>query len=715
MQVPHARLSLLHEGICVKVLRFITLLLAALTVILAQFLVSSVQLISILPAWLLDLLPGLRLLSFWSAGNLQVLALLLATGGALCFGLLVQPWDPSPTQIYRTTYPRTVRTGVLLVWLALIIAIVLTFVNWRSDVEPFWMLPGWIVSLILVLTGTRLSSARRAQMDPAPALPVSRPEAGWPLILLILIGVGLLVGWQLTMVPVAVSDPVVQHGIQAKALVEGTENRVFAPGWGNLPLLAFYPSALGISLSADTLLGSRLAGLVSALLTVLGVWLLGCELFRRQPSTIVDADQIEYSIQDDGRSTALWAAVVTGIGYTFIHFGRQPLFLEPVAWGTLSLWALHRGLRTHNRFVLATSGLLLGLTLHLYLTGWIFLVVAISWLCWIAVGRPHWFETGQDGVGWAGIGVWWAAIYVFSAPTIGTWLRTPDLLWQRFEAVSLFNPAALARMESIYAVQGLPALVWESLRRTLLTFNLYPDTSAIFKYSGPFFEPLVGALFLLGIGVIILNLDRLLSWLLLTWLGLVLILGGALTVDSPFWPRLLPVLPVAGLIAALSVERWRATLLSIGGPWLRHVGSVMVVGIVLLAATHNWVGYYESQTVLDRSPAGVVSTSTAATQIGRALRILAPNQSPFLVVGEGRPDWREPRIEYLGGRAFDRLPHGELTMGSLPSSLPQRSAILLLPEDQGLAATLETTFPGGRYRIQRNRLGNPVMVIYELP
>ncbi|MCB0112653.1 MAG: hypothetical protein KDD84_01125 [Caldilineaceae bacterium] len=682
-----------------KFLRTVALLSAALTVVLSQFLLSSVESINSLPARLYELLPGLRSLTLWSAGDLQGLALLLVTAGALVFGLVAQPWEPSQFVERQRITPRRGRLGAVLVGAALVLGVAVFLFCWREASEPIWLLTAWAASIVLVLAGAGLMTVQPGATDDSP--PTAHPEAGWPLLLLVLVGVGLLTSWQLGDLPMHVTDAAVVHGLQSKVLLTGAESRVFAPGWDNLPLFAFYPAALAAFPNGDIFLGSRLAGMAAGLLTVFGVWLLGCELFRRPPVR-VDG----YRLRDDGRSAALIAAIVTGLGYTFVHFSRQPLFLEPVAWGTLSLWALHRGLRSGSRLSLALSGLLLGVTALLYVSGWIFVAVALVWWIWIALGRGHWLH-GDHGVGRRGLGVWAAGGLVFAAPVIGVWLRLPDLFEQRFLSATVFEAAALARMEAFFGVQGLPAVLWESFRRSLLTINYYADTSVVFGFDGPMFDPFVGALLIMGAGVIILNLDRLLSWLLLTWLGLTLLLGGALTEGAPFWPYLLPLLPVSGLIAGLAVERWRATLLLTGGPWLRHVGTVAALGLLLWSGARNWVTYYEHYSLLDQPAA-----EASVIHIGRALRTLSPGQTPYLVVGDGRPAWDDPRIEYLAGAVYDALPHGELQLESLPDALPAGGVILLLPEDQVLSSVLASHFPDGVYRILRDRQSNPITVIY---
>ncbi|MEZ4636184.1 MAG: hypothetical protein R2856_14685 [Caldilineaceae bacterium] len=679
-----------------KFLRTVALLSAALTVVLSQFLLSSVESINSLPARLYELLPGLRSLTLWSAGDLQGLALLLVTAGALVFGLVAQPWEPSQFVERQRITPRRGRLGAVLVGAALALGVAVFLFCWREASEPIWLLTAWAASIVLVLAGAGLMTVQPGATDDSP--PTAHPEAGWPLLLLVLVGVGLLTSWQLGDLPMQVTDAAVVHGLQSKVLLTGAESRVFAPGWDNLPLFAFYPAALAAFPNGDIFLGSRLAGMAAGLLTVFGVWLLGCELFRRPPVR-VDG----YRLRDDGRSAALIAAIVTGLGYTFVHFSRQPLFGAGGLGDAFALGAAPRP-RSGSRLSLALSGLFLGVTALLYVSGWIFVAVALVWWIWIALGAvtgctvtTAWvaaWACGRQGLGLRGAGdrgVAAVARSVRAAVPVGHGLRG----------------GGVGAMEAFFGVQGLPAVLWESFRRSLLTINYYADTSVVFGFDGPMFDPFVGALLIMGAGVIILNLDRLLSWLLLTWLGLTLLLGGALTEGAPFWPYLLPLLPVSGLIAGLAVERWRATLLLTGGPWLRHVGTVAALGLLLWSGARNWVTYYEHYSLLDQPAA-----EASVIHIGRALRTLSPGQTPYLVVGDGRPAWDDPRIEYLAGAVYDALPHGELQLESLPDALPAGGVILLLPEDQVLSSVLASHFPDGVYRILRDRQSNPITVIY---
>ena len=673
-----------------RFLRFLVLIAAFFAVYAAQYLFDQNSLELLRTQWISENIPFLWDLSHWSSDNLQSFGLYLAGIGALLFGLAAYSWS-SASQSDDGPYPshRFSAIGLILAIAGLVGGAVLLVHFWQEQTEPAWTHYLWIFAIGVYVLGSWLVNGRGSS-----SLSEAAPERSWPAFLLIVGIVGLLLGWQLATVPVRVDGDPASHGLQALQIASGLETRIFASGWANIPLFAYYPAALGMQLSGDWLLGNRLAGFYAGLLTILGVWLLGCELFRRTPAEASDGD--------DGRLPALLAAAFTGIGYTFVHFGRMPQYLEPVAWGVLGLWALHRGVRTGSRPVLALSGLLLGLAGTLYYSGRVFALVALLWWFWFVLSRRGWLRR----TGWDGFGLWIGGGSVFLAPFLGTWLRTPVAFFNRFQEVSIFNPNGLIHMEGVYGVQGLNAVALENARRTFLTFWIFGDKSTHFGWQGPMLDSLIGPLLLLGVGYLLLNLDRLQSWQLVSWLAGVMILGGVLTINTPFWPRLLSALPVAGLISALVVDRARATLMRSGAYWLGQFSLFLVLGLLVLAGSHNWIEWYELQTVY----------ADPDSYAGRAIRSLPDERTAVLVdTGDNRrAQWSDRTIEFLAGGPYAGR---EVTIytDNWPANLPPQSSVILQPDDQALAAELQSRYPGGLFLLQRNRAGDPVLYVYQLP
>ncbi len=674
-----------------RFLRFLVLIAALLAVYAAQYLFDQNSLDFLRTPWVSNNLSFLWDFSQWAAADRQSLGLYLAGIGALLFGLVAYSWPSraQPTDSPPSTPSHPFGVGPLLTVAGIVGGAVLLVYFQQNQTEPAWTHYLWIFAIAVYVLGSWLADGS----GPSAASEAA-PERSWPTFLLIAVIVGLLLGWQLATVPVRVDGDAASHGLQALQIAAGLEDRIFAPGWANIPLFAYYPAALGMTFSGDWLLGNRLAGLYAGLLTILGVWLLGCELFRPTPT--------EEDGADDGRLPALLAAAFTGIGYTFVHFGRMPQYLEPVAWGVLGLWALQRGVRTGSRPTLALAGLLLGLTATLYYSGRVFGVIALLWWLWFLLARRGWLRQ----MGWSGFGVWAGGGFVFLAPFLGVWLRSPAAFYIRLQEISVFNPAGLIHMEGVYGVQGIGPVLLENGRRTLLTFWIFGDKSTHFGWQEPMLDSLIGPLLLLGVGYLLLNLDRLQSWQLVSWLAAVVVLGGVLTINTPFWPRLLPALPVAGLICALAVDRTRATLIQAGAHWFGQFSLFVVIGLLVLAGSHNWGEWYEAQTVY----------GDPESYAGRAVRSLPAERTAILIdTGDDRrAQWSDRTVQFLAGGPYARR-SATIRPDNWPVNLPPQSSVILQPDDQALAAELQSRYPGGVFLLQRNRAGDPVLFVYQLP
>ncbi len=682
-------------------LRFLALCGAIALVYLARALFLGLDPQSLaeqIPPWLrgpqVDALLGL--LQGWSPEELRDLAWAAAGVGSLLFGMVAVPWPRHTAEPFEPPL-RGAGAAWPLMGSALLLALGLAGYLWLRPEEPLWLSFLWGGGIFLFLGGAAALGTPRSVGD---SREMPRPEAGWPLLLaMLLVAVGLL-GWHLERLPFRVDGDPASHGLQALAIVSGQEPRLFAPGWANIPLLAYYPAAWGIRLVPDWLVGNRLAGVYAGLLTLVATWLLAGEIFRRRPQW-----NVQGVMEGDGRAVALMAVAFTGIGYTFIHFGRLPQYLEPVAWGTLALWALHRGLRTRDPLALGLGGVLTGLGMALYYSGRVYLVIGLLWWLWIGLLRPGWIRRRLGGLGWTAPAVWVGGLLVFLGPLLGQWIREPQSFLQRMQEVWLFGRESQAHMSGVYGVEGALALFLESLKRAAFTFNFYPDTSTHFGWRGPMLDDLTGPLLLLGLGLVVLNLDRLQSWLLLSGFLATVVLGGGVTINAPFWPRLLPALPLAGMLTALAVDRIRRTLVESMGAWVDATFTSVLIGFLVLAGLRNFVDYADQYSVFTDN----------STSLGRALRQMHPEQTAWVLTPEsGPPPWDERVVDFLTGTPYTQRSWRRVTPETLPDRLPPDVVILVLPEHQGFLADLQSRYPGGEIRYLRTRRGDPYIYLYAL-
>jgi hypothetical protein len=674
----------LLEGDKVRLLRLLGLLAVLAAAYFAGYLFHQRSLSEFFPSWLLNWVPALYGYTRWLPADLMTVALWLGAGAALGFGLIapsVQTELPSWTERSANRPPRR-RLGraFLLVSLFATLAAVgmLPFVQGAAE----FVAPLWAAAVIFFLAGC---GAMAEPQRPAASLttlddrPPVQPEASWPLLVLILLVAGFLFSWRWFELPAQIDPDLAAWGLQALALLHGEETALFTAT--AIPRLAAAPLALGVALSGDTLLGLRLTGLIAGLLTVWGAWLLGCELFRRPPRIGPYGETIE----DDGRTAALLAAALLATSTAMSYFARLPLFLEPVAWGVLGLWALVRGLRTGDLLAVGLGGVLHGLALILYPVGLVFPLIALCWWAGVWLLQPGWLRPAGSVSRrrWLGAG-WLGGLVVTTAPQVVLWVQTPDSWRDRFSATLLPDWGS-----------------WLSL------LNLAGGHQTPFDLVGGGLRPLIIALLILAVGNLLLNLDRLAGWALFTWLLVTLVVGGALAPQLNQWPGLLSLLPALALTLAFALDRIRVTLLETAGSWAAQTTTYLLVGLVL------WLGL---MSLSDLGQMGQTN-GAAATYTAQALRTLPPGQQPILVLGERQAEvnWETPVIRFLVGDHLPPTARQTITPTDGLAALPPQSTVILQPEEQPLLNELRQRYPDGQRTVWRDHRGNPMLYLYAVP
>ncbi len=363
--------------------------------------------------------------------------------------------------------------------------------------------------------------------------------------------------FDLARVPLDVHGDFTSIGIGARDLLAGNVQALFASGWANLPWPAFGASALSMALFGDNLFGLRMAGVLLGLATVVGTYFLAAELL--------------------GRRIAIVAAAVSAIGYVDIHFSRVGGYIDPVPWLVFGFWLLMRGLRRGSLASFGASGLLLGVGFEMYYSGRLAALVLAGVAVYLFfVQRRLLVEQ------WRGWLLFIVAAIVVSGPLLFYHVQHWDAFIARSREVYAFNAPNLEHLRAKYEATNALGVLGEQLWRSLLTFNYTQDSSTQFGFRHPFFNPLLAPLLLIGAASSLARARELRFAFLATWLVSGVIVGSALTVDAPFWPRLVILLPVVAVLTALglvsavetilallrrpAIRPWPAMLLALG--WL---------------------------------------------------------------------------------------------------------------------------------------------------
>ncbi len=686
-------------------LRFAGLAVTLVAVYFSQSIFDH-NLSQLFPTWLLDAYPPLYQFTRWLPSDLFELALWVVALAAIGFGLLTPQWrvppDPHADQAVLPLRPASLQSsrewlGFICMLLALASAVVNLAYLWRTGSDSRQVQIAWAGALLIYLVGnlpvkanyafrTPWSRADRRALDSEN--PTNRPVRYWFALGLICLVTVLLWAWPVRGIQLAIDEQVAQIGLHAMTIAQGVDVRLFEGGRNGIPQLAFVPAAIAIRLTGDPLLGLRVTGLCSSLFMILATWLLGCELFRR-PALLGYFGEV---IEDDGQWIALLAATLVALNVAVFYFSRLPVYLEPLGWGCIGGWALLRGLRTGDRLAYALSGVLTGLVTLLYSSGLTFLLTMPLWWIGAWLLRRTQAQRPVHGFGranWSAFFVWLGGIFVVIAPVGGLWLRLPSLFLARFQALQLDHLGA-----AVGVLNHGPALGW---------FN--PNTPV--GYPTHWLGSILAPLFLLAIGALLFNADRLPGLLLLLWLAIGVMVGSSFAISQPNAVNLLPILPAIALAIAFTLDRIRLTLLATLGTWLVQATTYVALGVVLWAGLSSWIYAYQ----------GIQLSGNAANNSGYAVRALGANELAVLWVGQQNSgvNWHTPALEFLTTNTPSARSQLTLTPDHWLPTLPLHSTVLVQPEDYASLAAIATHYPGGVLTTQRDLRGNPMLYLYVSP
>jgi hypothetical protein len=622
--------------------------LAITCVVLAQFLFAG----TLAPHWV----QGQRL----AAGTLATVL------GMVLFGLAATPPDPAlsvfgpRTKAHRAVAPSLARPWTL-IWLAIALGgYAFALVRFSTAAETSAIVWSWLIGIAALLIAQWPPSTQRTRKAP-PVLPAERVYL-LALAGLLVLALALRV-YRLTTLPLDLDGDFASHGLQARALATGQEPFLFKFGWANIPMIGFLPAALTMKVFGTGLVGLNASGVVEGLGMIVGVYLLGRQLIHPR--------------------AGLLAAALLTISYTHVHFSRTSEYIDPVVFMVYAVFFLVLGLQRGRGWAFVLSGLAAAFSLQMYYSGRITLFIVASVGLYLLIARRDLLAAR-----WQGGLLWLLALLAGLGPMLIVFLRDWEGFVSRSREVFLFTPAVLEHLRYKYQVDSLGGILWEQVKRTLLVFHVYADTSTQFGLQRPIVDVVFSALLALGVGYALAHLRRFGHFLLLAWLGLILLLGLFLTNNAPFWPRLLGLLPPAALLAGLAVERVYTPVVDWARQrqlaWVRPAAIALLIAGLAVAGWHNWNTYVASKG----------SWAMTRTRIGRLLAE-APHQTRAYIVADPYR-YIDREFEFLApGRLLGDLSEEQVRSGAIPLDSAGPTLIVVTPNHAALVDVLRLRYPAG--------------------
>ncbi len=320
--------------------------------------------------------------------------------------------------------------------------------------------------------------------------------------------------------------------VDALRVSRGGHVSVFMPGHQGHPWLFPVIQAPFISMLGRTLLAVRIIPALVGTLTVPAVYGMARVMFNRRVAAVA----------------ALFLA-----GYpVHIHFSRIGInnIIDPL-FGVLCFTLLWHGLRRDSRLAFALAGVALALSQHFYSGGRLFLVLMVGLLLYLAVLRRDILRARGRG-----LLIMLAATAITVWPTFSYLYRTHLPLIYRARLTSIIAATqGDSLLESAIASGEVGKFLSSQLRQSLLGYIHTPDRFHFYAGHTAMLLPAAAVLFLLGVMWAAWRWWRPAEGLLLAWVLLTALLGGAMMRKTPGYARYIVATPALAVLVGLGVVR----------------------------------------------------------------------------------------------------------------------------------------------------------------
>jgi 4-amino-4-deoxy-L-arabinose transferase-like glycosyltransferase len=526
----------------------------------------------------------------------------------------------------------------------------------------------------------------------------------------IALGVMLLVAALALRLPGLTDQPYVVHGDEAACGLEafrwlnGGVPSLISVGWYGLPVAGYGFPALVMRVAGANLFGLRL----SSVLLGVGAVLLLYALVR------------EFA----GRRVAFVAAALMAVSHLSIQFSRMGIhYIHAPFVVLLTLWQLARSLRLRSALAAVLAGGGLSLAVQVYFSARIVFAIIPLFLLGLLFFNRALLKDRLLMLGWL------LMSFLIAFGPLGIYfLQDMDSLKARSAEVLILNmtDGMRAHLVSQFGTANLSTVLPRQLAAVPLLVGGLADQSLQYGPLYPMFDALVAALVTIGFFYALLHLKRPLCLLAVIWVVCTLVAGGVLTIDMPWWPRLLVMLPALCLLAALALE---ALLRAVQRAWLglewllilaapsRRLRALALGGLLALVvigysggqSMHHYFVEYPQQVNGD-------GYRTAYTNIGRYLADL-PSGTQVILFSDDSLIWDYSTLQFLAPQIRGQQVDSPKALQDALASRSSPVLVIVAPSKGADFETLRTTagaLPPGEYTVHAGAQGQLAFFTYRI-
>ncbi|GEM_PF-1159102 len=586
----------------------------------------------------------------------------------------------------------------------------------------------WIASVLLLLLAAGLyvwlkrraaANARRralqrasktADQEKIQSETISAGRSLWrmladPLLLSVLLIAALLLRLSgLTDQPYIVHGDEAACGLEAYRWLNGGVPSLLSVGWYGLPVLGYGYPALVMRLVGANLFGLRLSSVIIGVLCVLLLYALAREFASRR--------------------VAFVAAALLAAAHIAIHFSRMGIhYIHAPFVVLLTLWMLVRALRKNSALAAVMAGLGLSLAMQVYFSARIIFAIIPLFLVGLLLLHRRLLKGRLLTLGWMAL-----SLLISFGPLGVYFLHDTDALEARSSQVLILNltPGMRSHLISQFGTANLSTVLLRQLAAVPLLMGGLADQSLQYGPLYAMFDALAAALMTIGFFYALFHLKRPLCLLLVIWVVCTVTLGGVLTIDMPWWPRLLVMVPALCLLAALALEEmvraaervWRGlewvVVPAIPGPrWRAAVlGAALVLAVIIYSGgqsiQHYFIDYPQE--------VNGVTWRAQYTDIGRYLAQL-PAGTYVILLSDDSVIWDYSTFQFLAPQV-----QGERvgSASELQSALARHTGpviVIITSSQAGVFHALLSTpgaLPPGQYLAQPGAQGQVAFYTYAI-
>lgn len=395
----------------------------------------------------------------------------------LVWSVLESEWTLAPLQPdYSSSDPQTVRIFSLILGVVLSIA---AFISLGGDLFTLLNVTLWVLAIIFIVVAFRVPRARTVKM---------KISIDWKWVAVLAMAAAIVTFFRIYHIQQTPAEPFSDHAEKALDIYDilQGQTRIFFPRNTGREAIGMYwiVVVIGLFKTGISFLAMKIATISMGLFTLPYVYLLGKEIGGKRVGLFA------FFLA----GIAYWPNVISRIG---LRFPLYPLFVAPM------LFYLMRGLRTRDRNQFILSGIFLGLGLNGYTPYRIApFLVAAAFILYILHAQSK--GVRRDALAWF-IMIGFVSLIVF-LPLLRYAIENPDMF--SYRAFSRLGDAGTPLSGPWYQI--FFSNLWNGLRM----FNV--DDGNIWVNSlphRPALDVITGALFLIGIALLLARYIQKRHWL----------------------------------------------------------------------------------------------------------------------------------------------------------------------------------------------------------